>query len=125
MFMGIKDSYLELKPWTEFSQGKWFSAEDAREVILGYEAAELEQDVAFVHNNLGMALELGGQQAEAIESYRTASSLDGDHATAMAHVERLAAMVPVKVDTEDVVARLCELQRRGLAEPAGRSQDQS
>ncbi len=43
MFMGIKDSYLTLKPWTKFESGNWFSSEDADEVIIGYEAAELEQ----------------------------------------------------------------------------------
>jgi len=43
MYMGILPSYLELKPWTEFSSGQWFSHEDADEVIMGFEAAELEQ----------------------------------------------------------------------------------
>ena len=43
MFMGIHESYLTLKPWTEFESGSWFSSEDADEVIIGYEAAELEQ----------------------------------------------------------------------------------
>lgn len=43
MYMGIDTSYLELKPWTTYKEGGWFSAPDAEEVILGYEAAELEQ----------------------------------------------------------------------------------
>ncbi len=43
MFMGIEKSYLTLKPWTEFKEGEWFSDENADEVIIGYEAAELEQ----------------------------------------------------------------------------------
>jgi len=43
MFMGIHKSYLELKPWTEFKQGAWFSSALADEVIMGYEAAEVEQ----------------------------------------------------------------------------------
>jgi len=43
MYMGILKSYLELKPWTTFKVGGWFSAEDADEAIMGYEAAELEQ----------------------------------------------------------------------------------
>jgi putative ABC transport system permease protein len=43
MYMGIMDSYLELKPWTEFRSGGWFSGKDVDEVIMGYEAAELEQ----------------------------------------------------------------------------------
>jgi putative ABC transport system permease protein len=43
MYMGINDSYLKLKPWTQFKDGKWFSSDDADEVIMGYEAAEVEQ----------------------------------------------------------------------------------
>ncbi|MBT3169521.1 MAG: ABC transporter permease [Candidatus Cloacimonetes bacterium] len=43
MYMGILDSYLVLKPWSKFESGSWFSSEDADEVIIGYEAAELEQ----------------------------------------------------------------------------------
>jgi putative ABC transport system permease protein len=42
-YMGIEKSYLELKPWMKFKAGEWFSGEDVDEVILGYEAAELEQ----------------------------------------------------------------------------------
>ena len=43
IFMGITDSYLELKPWSKFKSGGWFSGETADEVIMGYEAAEVEQ----------------------------------------------------------------------------------
>jgi putative ABC transport system permease protein len=43
MFMGITDSYLDLKPWSQFKSGKWFSSDHAEEVIMGYEAAEVEQ----------------------------------------------------------------------------------
>lgn len=43
MFMGIHDSYMQLKPWNKFKSGSWFSSPDADEVIMGYEAAELEQ----------------------------------------------------------------------------------
>lgn len=43
MYMGIEKSYLELKPWSKFMSGGWFSDENAEEVIMGYEAAELEQ----------------------------------------------------------------------------------
>jgi len=43
MYMGIQKSYIELKPWTKFKQGAWFSNETADEVIIGYEAAEIEQ----------------------------------------------------------------------------------
>jgi putative ABC transport system permease protein len=43
MYMGIAESYLELKPWSEFKSGGWFSSDTADEVIMGYEAAEVEQ----------------------------------------------------------------------------------
>lgn len=43
MYIGIERSHLELKPWSKFKSGGWFSGEDADEVIMGYEAAELEQ----------------------------------------------------------------------------------
>lgn len=43
MFMGITDSYVELKPWSKFKSGQWFSGASAEEVIMGYEAAEVEQ----------------------------------------------------------------------------------
>ena len=54
MYMGITDSFLELKPWSKFKSGKWFSSETAEEVIMGYEAAEVEQrlvgDQIFIPN---------------------------------------------------------------------------
>lgn len=43
MYIGITDSYLELKPWSKFKAGRWFSGETADEAIMGYEAAEVEQ----------------------------------------------------------------------------------
>ena len=43
MYMGIAESYLELKPWSELKSGSWFTSETADEVIMGYEAAEVEQ----------------------------------------------------------------------------------
>ncbi len=43
MYMGITESYLKLKPWLKFKSGQWFSGPDAHEVVMGYEAAELEQ----------------------------------------------------------------------------------
>jgi len=43
LYMGIESSYLELKPWVKFKSGGWFSGPDADEVIMGYEAAEVEQ----------------------------------------------------------------------------------
>ncbi|MFC1808964.1 ABC transporter permease [Candidatus Omnitrophota bacterium] len=54
MYMGISESYLELKPWVTFKQGGWFSDPKADEAIMGFEAAELEQrnvgDKIFVPN---------------------------------------------------------------------------
>lgn len=43
MYIGIEESYLELKPWLKFKWGEWFSGLTADEVIMGYEAAEVEQ----------------------------------------------------------------------------------
>jgi len=43
LYMGIDKTYLELKPWNKFKSGGWFSDRDADEVIMGYEAAEVEQ----------------------------------------------------------------------------------
>jgi putative ABC transport system permease protein len=52
--MGITDSYLDLKPWSEFQAGGWFSSDTAEEAIMGYEAAEVEQrlvgDKIFIPN---------------------------------------------------------------------------
>jgi len=42
-YLGIEKSYIELKPNVKFKSGGWFSAENANEAILGYEAAESEQ----------------------------------------------------------------------------------
>lgn len=43
LYMGIEKSYLDLKPWSKFKYGGWFSGENADEAIMGYEAAEVEQ----------------------------------------------------------------------------------
>jgi len=43
LYMGIERSYLDLKPWSKFKSGGWFSGPDADEAIMGYEAAEVEQ----------------------------------------------------------------------------------
>ncbi|MBN2333771.1 MAG: ABC transporter permease [Deltaproteobacteria bacterium] len=43
LYMGITDDYLKLKPWSTFQDGQWFSQPNAEEVIMGYEAAEVEQ----------------------------------------------------------------------------------
>lgn len=54
LYMGVSGSYLGLKPWSKFKSGKWFSDDNADEVIIGYEAAELEQrvpgDQIFIQN---------------------------------------------------------------------------
>ncbi len=43
MYMGITGTYLKLKPWSTLRSGSWFSSDTADEVIMGYEAAEVEQ----------------------------------------------------------------------------------
>lgn len=43
LYMGIEKSYIDLKPWSKFKSGGWFSGNDVDEAIMGYEAAELEQ----------------------------------------------------------------------------------
>lgn len=43
LYMGIEHSYIDLKPWSKFKSGGWFSGPDADEAIMGYEAAEVEQ----------------------------------------------------------------------------------
>jgi len=63
LYMGVDNAYLGLKPWSKFKSGKWFSSEDADEVVIGYEAAELEQrspgDQIFIPN-LNKALKVVG-----------------------------------------------------------------
>jgi len=63
LYMGVSNSYLELKPWSKLKLGKWFSSDDADEVIIGYEAAELEQRVPgdqILVPNLNKALKVVG-----------------------------------------------------------------
>lgn len=51
LFTGIEpETFTKLKPWLHFidpregeAKGQWFSSPDAKEVIMGYEAAEIEQ----------------------------------------------------------------------------------
>lgn len=44
VFLGVdRLTYPKVKPYFEFSQGNWFSSDDSKEIVLGYEAAELEQ----------------------------------------------------------------------------------
>lgn len=43
-FLGIEmKSFHDLRPWIKFKSGGWFSGNNVDEVIMGYEAAELEQ----------------------------------------------------------------------------------
>ena len=42
-YLGIEESYIQLKPNVEFITGEWFSGNDVNEAILGYDAAESEQ----------------------------------------------------------------------------------
>ncbi|MDR2431655.1 MAG: ABC transporter permease [Candidatus Margulisbacteria bacterium] len=44
VYLGIDpQTYPAMKPYLQFNQGGWFSADSAVEIVLGYEAAELEQ----------------------------------------------------------------------------------
>ena len=40
VFVGIEDTFRELKPWLELQLGGWFSSPHAAEVILGYNVAD-------------------------------------------------------------------------------------
>ena len=55
LYMGVEHSYIDLKPWSKFKSGGWFSGPDADEAIMGYEAAEVEQrsvgDKVFIPTN--------------------------------------------------------------------------
>jgi len=42
-YLGIEESYMQLKPNVEFITGEWFSGNEVNEAILGYDAAESEQ----------------------------------------------------------------------------------
>ncbi|MDR1499235.1 MAG: ABC transporter permease, partial [Rickettsiales bacterium] len=44
VYLGVDPkTYPSLKPYLKFKQGNWFSETTANEIVLGYEAAELEQ----------------------------------------------------------------------------------
>jgi putative ABC transport system permease protein len=43
MLLGVEKSMLDLKPWMRFKSGNWFSSDTSREIVMGYEVAELEQ----------------------------------------------------------------------------------
>jgi len=57
-------------------------------------AAELRSDVAFIQNNLGMALELTGDREGAVVAYRRAVEIDSGHDVATANLARLEPTVP-------------------------------
>jgi len=42
-YLGIEESYIQLKPNVEFITGEWFSGNNVNEAILGYDASESEQ----------------------------------------------------------------------------------
>jgi putative ABC transport system permease protein len=44
-YVGVDEGTRKLRPWLKFKQGGWFSSPDAMEVVMGYEAAELDQRV--------------------------------------------------------------------------------
>jgi len=52
-------------------------------------AIELEDKVATFHNNLGMALELTGRFAAAIEQYRAALAIEGTYGKAVSNLQRV------------------------------------
>ena len=63
LYMGVDNSYRQLKPWMKFKSGGWFSSDDADEVVMGYEVAELEQRLAgdqILIPNLNKALKVAG-----------------------------------------------------------------
>jgi putative ABC transport system permease protein len=44
IYLGVDPStYPQMKPYLNFQQGDWFKSDSANEIVLGYEAAELEQ----------------------------------------------------------------------------------
>ncbi len=59
VYLGIDPkTFSEMKPYLEFNQGKWFDEQTGNFVVLGYEAAELEQREA------GDLMLLPGSEAE-------------------------------------------------------------
>lgn len=59
VYLGIDAAtYPQMKPYFEFLDGQWFEQPNAREIVLGYEAAELEQ------REIGDAMLLPGSSEE-------------------------------------------------------------
>ncbi|MDD4557117.1 MAG: ABC transporter permease [Alphaproteobacteria bacterium] len=59
VYLGIDPTtFAEMKPYLEFTQGKWFEQQTGNVVVLGYEAAELEQ------REVGDLMLLSGSEAE-------------------------------------------------------------
>jgi len=55
-------------------------------------AGQLRDDLAVVHNNLGMALELTGHFGQAAEAYRDALTIDAGYQKAAENLERVSAV---------------------------------
>lgn len=59
VYLGIDaETYPQMKPYFQFFAGTWFAEKKAREIVLGYEAAELEQ------REIGDAMLLPGSEEE-------------------------------------------------------------
>lgn len=73
-YLGIEESYMPLKPNVEIIKGEWFSANDANEAILGYDAAESEK------KSIGDKISIPGKDITLTivgVFYRTGSQEDG------------------------------------------------
>ena len=45
-FMGVEDSFMEMKPWLSYQRGDWFTSPTSDEAILGYNVATyLKKDI--------------------------------------------------------------------------------
>jgi tetratricopeptide (TPR) repeat protein len=90
-------------------------------------AARFEPDVAFIHANLGRALELSGLPGEAAESFRVALELDPEQRTAVAGLAReesvaqstRSASLPEEQETVAAVAEPLETDEGDSAEDDG------
>ena len=68
-------------------------------------AAAAAQEVAYLHVNLGSALELAGRKHEALEAFRAALTLDGDDAATQAVVGRLEEVITAEATAVAVAQR--------------------
>jgi len=67
-------------------------------------AAALEPEVAYIHNNLGMALEHDRRRPEALQAYAQAVAIDPEHDRAASNLARLEPLVGEEVEVTVVVA---------------------